>query len=144
MTGWDQVFQFDLRLCGLMFAVNRNPMRRCGAATRCKAVDSWRHGIAMLEIESLVELLRTCDRLRVKVHGNTFLYTFLAPCRWSWFWISRGYESCDTCVSCLSVWFAAQRESHDANSYKDYFICVFFIHLWCINKKYFDTCRIVM
>ena len=43
---------------GLMFGATRNPMLRCGAATRGKAVDSCRHGTAMLDVESPVELLR--------------------------------------------------------------------------------------
>ena len=32
------------RFCGLMFAATRNPMLRCCAATRGKAVDSCRYG----------------------------------------------------------------------------------------------------
>ena len=43
---------------GFMFGATRNPMLRCGAATRGKAVDSCRHGTAMLDLESPVELLR--------------------------------------------------------------------------------------
>ena len=46
------------RFCGVMFGATRNPMLRCGAATRGKAVDSCRHGTAMLDLESPVELLR--------------------------------------------------------------------------------------
>ena len=35
------------RFCGVMFGATRNPMLRCGAATRGKAVDSCRHGTAV-------------------------------------------------------------------------------------------------
>ena len=47
------------RFCGVMFGAPRNPMLRCGVATRRKTVDSSRPGTAMLDIEPFVKLLRT-------------------------------------------------------------------------------------
>ena len=47
------------RFCGVMFGATRNPMLRCGVATRRKTVDSCRPGTAMLDSEPFVKLLRT-------------------------------------------------------------------------------------
>ena len=83
------------RFCGVMFGATRNPMLRCGAATRGKAVDSCRYGTAMLDLESPVELLRWCGGLSVDVrmvihscihvcHGCWTLVSSLKRCCMSW------------------------------------------------------------
>ena len=59
MSFTTQLMQEFQRFCGVMFGATRNPMLRCGVATRRQTVDSSRPGTAMLDIEPFVKLLRT-------------------------------------------------------------------------------------
>ena len=112
MSFTTQLMQEFQRFCGVMFGAPRNPMLRCGVATRRKTVDSSRPGTAMLDSEPFVKLLRT---LVVSVAESFVLWlsTFLPPLL------------CDVSVR-VSIWFAAHEQSLDVNSYR-HFIWALFI-----------------
>ena len=74
-------FRKKFQAVWLDFAANPNQMSRFSGGTGYEALDKARHGTAMLQIESLVELRRicgrfivelrrTCGRFIVDVHGN--------------------------------------------------------------------------